>query len=380
MDTNQPSDGENSAPKTTIPPFAWMKDHEFQKWDDGSRRCIRCFYIAKQNERGDDCPPVPGYSWETVPPDLRTIQQLRALQLDRNGPVRGFVWVEKQSGYPVWLYSVQEAVSATPLTPIQQAGTERLRANWRYRKRIEQCRTCGQQCQLEWHKKRCTTCVQANAELDLLAEKQSSILYARRILARKDSRIVAITTARDSDPLFRDIHVAVIRGNHQVRLTKTLRWPTKQTLVLATRLTSRNFTDRFLARQLQGFYTTLAKIFAGTVYSDHIVVYDADAITRKFTRFASLAHGMGLDRTASIFRNIAAVFSIRDVVSRYTSYVGDCLVSDWDTTHPSRYRAHYPLSNGIVRTALEESHATCRLLHDMAETHDCYRRIPRQPW
>lgn len=220
MDTNQPSEGEESAPETTIPPFAWMKHHDLQTWDDGTLRCARCLHIAKPHERGEDCPPVPGYSWETVPPDLRTIQQLRTLQLDRNGPVRGFVWIEKQSGYPVWLYSVQEAVPATPLTPIQQAGTERLRANWRYLKRIGQCRTCGQQWQLEWHQKRCTTCVQANAELDLLAAKQSSILYARRMLARKDSRIVAITTTRNIDPLFRDIHVAVIDGSHQVRLTR----------------------------------------------------------------------------------------------------------------------------------------------------------------
>lgn len=377
MDTNQPSEGEESPPKTTLPPFAWMRQHDLQTWDDGSLRCVRCLYIAKPHERGEECPPVPGYSWETVPPDLRTIQQLRTLQLDRNGPVRGFVWIEKQSGYPVWLYSVLEAVPATRLTPIQLAGTERLRANWRYLKRIGQCRTCGQQCQLEWHQKRCTTCVQANAELDLLAMKQSSILYARRMLARKDSRIVALSTTRDMDPLFRDIHVAVIDGKHQVRLTKTLRWPTKRTLVLATRLTSRNFTDRFLARQLQAFYTTLAKIFAGSVYSDRIVVYDTGVLRRKFKRFARLAYGVGLERTAGVFRSIAGLFSIRDLVSVYTFYVGDCLVSNLDATRPSEYRRHYPLARGIARSALEEVHATCRLLHSMAETPNCYYMVRR---
>ena len=86
-------------------------------------RCRVCQWTWKEEAQGD-CPGVPRYAPNVVPPELQTKSQLRATGLQPGGPAQGCYYISHPYHWR-WLYAVTEAPTLPHLTAREQARQDR---------------------------------------------------------------------------------------------------------------------------------------------------------------------------------------------------------------------------------------------------------------
>ena len=184
-----------------IPP-APKREHQLRRLSDGTYWCAVCHSVWKQSISVSKCPQVACYDWETAPRHLQTVLELRRQHREPTAPPRGCIWNWRQRSTPIWLYTRGETAPSTPLTPVQQASLERLRAAWRYRTREGLCQGCGQfgsvMTNTEEGNRYCELCFQAAVELQLLKERQRAINQARAFerLWYRDAMALVVSRGR----------------------------------------------------------------------------------------------------------------------------------------------------------------------------------------
>jgi hypothetical protein len=102
-------------------------------------RCRVCQWTWKGEAQGD-CPGVPRYAPDVVPPELQTKSQLRAAGLQPGGPAQGCYYVSHPYHWR-WLYAVSEACARPSLTAQQQAQQDRTWAEQQSARVARQART-----------------------------------------------------------------------------------------------------------------------------------------------------------------------------------------------------------------------------------------------
>jgi len=112
--------------------------HRLEQTPDGWH-CRVCQWTWKRGVRGD-CPGVPRYPPNAVPPDLQTKKQLRAAGLQPGGLAQGCYYVS-HPGHWRWLYAVTEAGVRSSLTAQQQAQQDRTWAEQQIARVAREART-----------------------------------------------------------------------------------------------------------------------------------------------------------------------------------------------------------------------------------------------
>lgn len=367
-------------------------EHQLVRLSDGTYWCAGCRCLWKQSISVSKCPQVACYDWDTAPFHLQTVLQLRRQHREPTAPPRGCIWSWKERANPIWLYALGETAPSTPLTPVQQASLEGMRAAWRNRAREGTCQGCGLfgsvMTYTEEGNRYCALCLQAAVELQLLKERQRAINQARTferlwyrdamaLVVSRGMRAVGMRAVRwniwdiwgiddiDDAPMWIDqkregLDIVIVDGRGVLRTKRRIEWYPLSA--------PQHELDAW--RQQGGEKRLLKQLRYVSQQFKELVKPGALAIDSLFSRevlnaYATEFQHAGMVEVARILTELASSIQPRVVASTlYAKYCGD-----WDEDC-----AEYRLQNlpGRVDTTSYVCRAVLRATYEMAMTPNCH--------